>query len=136
MHIYRKRAKLSRKSIYEIAKKYSAAIKQRDDHPNRWVLTLRRDGRKPNHWHPKLSWQHHRIWWELMLEHVDDFLAGKVKDPVPSALHYGGRMDRYRLPAEDWRRISNLPFLNLFYEVRRSRGLDSKSFTRARSPQS
>jgi hypothetical protein len=121
MHVYKKRAKLSRaKTLYDIARKYSAAIKRRDDHPNPWVLYLDRAGTKPKHWHPRLSWKHHLIWWELMLEHVDDFLAGKVKDPLPSAMHYGGRMDKYRLSAAAWRRIS-APYLNIFYEVRRGR---------------
>ena len=121
MHVYKKRAKISGKSIYEIARKYSAAIKPRDDRRNRWVLDLDRAGNKPDYWHPRLSWKHHRIWWELMLEHVDDFLKGRVKDPVPSAMHYGGRMDRYRLPAESWRAIHSLPFRNIFYESRTSK---------------
>jgi len=121
LHVYRKRAKLSGKPIYEVARKYSAALKNREDHPNRWVLGLNREMKKPAGWQPRLSWRVHRPWWEIMLELVDDFLSGKVKDPTPTALHYGGRMDKHRLSTRYWRRLGGLPFLNIFYEYSPSR---------------
>jgi len=117
MHIYRKRAVTgSMESLYRTARKYSAAVKHRDDHPNRWVLGLNRALKKPRGWSGKLSWERHRPFWERALNHADAFLAGKVEDPAPTALHYGGRMDRYRLSPRVWRRMKDLDFLNIFYE--------------------
>ena len=122
MHIYKKRSSGSRKSIYKTARRYSAALKPVSNPQyrinNTWILSLRRNLQKPYNWNPRLRWNPHKILWRRMLIHADDFLKGRVTDPVPTAVHYGGNMDRGNLSPRYWRRITGLPYANTFYEAR------------------
>ena len=118
LHVYKKRARLIKKTLPETALSYSAALKPRSRHPNRWVLFLSRTLERPKHWNKRYNWKKHVIWWELALDYAKDFLAGEIPDPLPRALHFGGRMDRHRLNSKHWKMIRNTGFLNYFYSPR------------------
>ena len=114
LHIYEKRARLTGETVRENALRYSAALKRRRGHPNPWVLDLRSDLRKPKRWSKQLVWAKHKSRWSEALEYARGFIAGDVEDPLPFALHYGGRMDRHRLNPRVWRPLVT-PYKNIFY---------------------
>jgi hypothetical protein len=125
LHVYKKRARTTKRhAIYKMAQKYSAAIRLREAHPHNWILGLRRNLKEPTHWNPVLRWRIHRGLWKAVLDHADAFLAGDIPDPIPSALHYGGAMDRGRLSRRVWKPIKGLPFQNTFYEARKAKFVD------------
>lgn len=116
MHIYRKRAANDTPAAIEhTARKYSAAIRPRVRRGNRWVMHLRRDMQRPDHWPSNIPWDPaYSASWARMLAHADAFLRGEVTDPTPRAMHYGGRMDRLADRA-GWRVIRGLNYRNIFY---------------------
>lgn len=115
-HIYLKRVRINRKSYYWNLRRYSAAV--RKGHGKIWVMALRRDGKRPSGFR-KLEWSRHRSYWLKTLLVADQFIAGETEDPLPTALHYGGYVDRHRLNPKAWRRIPVEAFRNRFYERRR-----------------
>jgi hypothetical protein len=117
LHVYKKRSALTGMSIRRIATRYSAAIKRRRGHPNPWVLDLRTDARKPRRWNKKLEWRAHKDRWSEAMGFAKSFLAGDVVDTLPTALHYGGKMDSHRLHPKVWAPLA-APYRNIFYERR------------------
>lgn len=111
-HIYKKRAALSGMSVLNVARKYSAAIKP---HGKLWVRSLRADGMRPAGFPERLVWHRYQSKWKAVLKLVEGVLGGTVKDPLPTALHYGGWLDRGRLSPKVWRRIKT-KYRNYFYE--------------------
>lgn len=116
--IYKKRLKLPAYegwTLERMVRKYSAAVKYPQ---RRWILELNRDGERPKNWPKGIPWSRYRPRWLSILMLADNFVAGDVPDPSPSALHYGGRMDRHRLCPRSWRRIDTPWAVNFFYERR------------------
>ncbi len=113
--IYKKRAELSGSTTHYVCMNYSAALKTNNQ---KWVGFLNRDGTRPAHWpkHPK--WSNYKADWIKMLGTADAFLKGQVSDPRPSALHYGGNMDR-NLDLKIWEALPRLLHRNTFYRQRR-----------------
>ena len=123
LHVYRKRAELSGRSVLTVAKKYSAAIKRRKNRPNPWVLHLNREGTQPEHWPSKKSkWEKHTSMWTEVLELADSFLLGDVQDPVPDADHYGCKVDHRRAMRAGWWKIKT-KFRNNFYSIKQFKPL-------------
>jgi hypothetical protein len=115
-HVYLKRSEKSGLSFVRVMRRYSAAIKPGVG--KLWVRNLRHDGLKPRGWPRHLKWSRYVDDWRAVLNVANAFLAGRVKDPLPNALHYGGWIDRHRLgPA--WQRIPVDKFRNWFYRRRK-----------------
>ncbi|MCP4668191.1 MAG: hypothetical protein GY849_17715 [Deltaproteobacteria bacterium] len=120
--VYRKRAARSGASLYRQTQQYSAAVKPIVGRSHLWVLHLNRAGTKPQHWQRGLPWDNHRRHWLATLRLARLWLSGAVPDPTPTALHYGGRIDRNRLDMKVWKRITTPGFGNWFYERRQHGG--------------
>jgi len=119
LHVYAKRARLARKTIYEAVRKYSAAVKPRKNHPRPWVLQLNRNATQPKRWPKyKKKWLSVEYLWLDVLWLCDDFLKGKVTNPVPEADHYGSRVDEWRAVQQKWRKLK-VPrtFKNQFWNI-------------------
>jgi len=116
IHIYRKRSEVTGKSIYEVARKYSAAIKHHKGHPNPWVKHLDRMGTKPKGLPTTVKWDVLKPIWLDVLAWVDTFVANPTPDPVPLADHYGGEVDHALAMKKGWWKL-NTPFKNNFYSV-------------------
>ena len=58
---------------------------------------------------------HHVKRWKNARKLVDDWQAGRVKDPCPKALHWGGTMDK---PAGHWYPVSCGRTRNIFYGIK------------------
>lgn len=102
-------------SLEQVIKKYSAAIKSKSTHRRPWILDLNIAGVKPAKWPSSLSWRVHRPLWLRILSELDHWAAGNRPNPVPTANHYGGPMDK---PRGAWVRISprgGRQFGNTFY---------------------
>lgn len=98
-----------------IIKKYSAAVKQKSTHKRPWILFLNLKATRPERWPDKLNWKIHRPLWLDILSSLDEWAKGKHPNPVPTANHYGGPMDR---PRNAWVKITpinGLKFGNTFY---------------------
>lgn len=113
-HIYRKRALISGASYYRTMRQYSAAIKL--NRGKIWVLSLSRDGRRPHGW-GRADWMIYREKWLDTLHLADSFMRGDISDPLPPALHYGGKMD-IRLNLKLWERMHTPHYRNIFYKRR------------------
>lgn len=113
LHIYKKRSVIRKTSILKTARRYSAAIKGRGDHPRPWLLRMDRSGAKPKGWPPHLRWDRFSHSWLKTIALCDLFLFDLIADPIPQAMHYGARIDR---PDPAWTRLIT-PYRNLFYAV-------------------
>jgi hypothetical protein len=116
MHIYRKRAIIRDDTIVSTAKAYSAAIKQRYNRHNPWIMHLSRELTKPAQWPTTASWGQYRERWKLALDLADNFLLGIVEDTCPSAVHYGSRIDRARAINAGWKQV-RCGFRNQFWRI-------------------
>jgi hypothetical protein len=116
-HVYGKRARDTGRPIKRTARLYSSAIK-RGPWAREWVFGLNRGGEKPKGWPKRLRWNRYRDRWFETLALADLFLEGRIEDPLPSAEHYGGRMDRKNLCPRSWKRIQAHGFVNWFYARR------------------
>jgi len=116
-HIYRKRTKVTQFNLYQVTRRYSAAIKKGPHQKRKWVFYLCRDLKKPKYWSKGLHWPNYRDKWASILKLCDDFIAGKVLDPIPHADHYGGRMDRHRAKKWNWYKLDTPDFKNHFWSV-------------------
>ena len=116
-HIYLKREKLTQFNLYQVTRRYSAAIKKGPHQKREWVFHLSRDSKKPEHWPKHLSWQKHKPLWNDVLNQVDGVLKGEVKDPLPLADHYGGAMDRHRAHRYSWHKLKTPDFENMFWST-------------------
>ena len=119
LHVYAKRARLARVTIYTAVRKYSAAVKPRKTHPRPWVLQLDRNGTKPKKWPgQKKKWSSVESMWFDVLWLCDDFLKGKIANPVPNADHYGSKIDEWRAVQQRWRKLK-VPhnFKNQFWNI-------------------
>jgi len=119
LHVYAKRARITNKTIYEIVRAYSAAVKPRKRHPRPWVLQLNRNGTRPKKWPgQKKKWSSVEHLWFDVLWLCDDFLKGKVSNPVPDADHYGSKIDEWRAVQQHWRKL-RVPreFKNMFWNI-------------------
>lgn len=118
-HVYDKRARDTGRPLLRQARLYSSAIK-RGPWSRPWVFGLSRAGDKPRDWPKRLLWHRYRDRWHQTVALADSFLKGGIDDPLPSAEHYGGRMDRGNLCPRAWRRVQTRGFVNLYY-ARRTR---------------
>ena len=118
--VYRKRAARVKSTIYIVAQQYSAAIKPKIRHRQPWVIGLNRMATCPDRWQRGLPWRNHKKRWLKLLSLADDFVAGRVADPTPTALHYGGRMDT-GLSTKQWEQMYTPRWHNLFYQPRRTK---------------
>jgi hypothetical protein len=115
--VHRKRAG-GQAGELEMTLRYSNAVKYST---RQWVVELNRDGEKPAGWPVGARWKYHLKYWKSTLLLADNFVAGDVPDPLPSAEHYGGEMDT-GLSRWMWRRIpTDESFENRFYARRTSR---------------
>jgi hypothetical protein len=117
MHVYRKGADTQDRKLVRQARLYSAAIKK-GPWARPWIFGLNRGGSKPKGWPKHLKWSRYRDRWFQTLALADSFLEGRIEDPLPSAEHYGGRMDRHNLCPRSWRRLDADGFVNWFYARR------------------
>ena len=118
LHVYLKRAALRGGTLAATVRAYSAAVKRRHGHPNAWIIDLDRTLERPARWPRGLRWSVARPLWGRALDFAEAFLRGEVPDPLPAALHFGGRMDRGRLSAASWAPIPRTGFRNIFYRRR------------------
>jgi len=98
-----------------VIKKYSAAVKSKSTHKRPWILSLNLNGDKPKKWPSTLSWKVHKPKWLALLNHLDEWAKGNRANPVPTANHFGGSMDK---PGKAWVKIkplNDLKFHNIFY---------------------
>ncbi len=58
-----------------------------------WILELNEDGTQPPSWPAKLSWEKHRKWWMAVLSRTKQWAEGKLADPCPGTVAFGGKMD-------------------------------------------
>ena len=117
LNIYLKRTKASNFSMYKVVRKYSAAVKNHTRHTRRWIFHMNRDLKKPDHWNDvSQRWSVVRSRWMEMLWLCDDFLAGKVPDPLPHADHYGDRSDADRARRAGWHKIKS-DYKNIFWSI-------------------
>jgi hypothetical protein len=113
-HVFHKRSYMAPGRDYFTAmREYSAAlrvgIKTRP-----WLRNLRRDGRRPRLLEGQIYWGKHRPLWLKTLELADRFFKGRVLDPTPEALHFGGLMDVKNMDPDQWA-IINVNFKNKFW---------------------
>lgn len=113
-HIFRKRAILDRRTMHGMMHRYSAALRT----GKRWILSLDRTLRKPRGLKKDIDWRNFKWHWQAVLEVADAFFRRELADPLPTALHFGGAMDRGRLDRSIWRVMTVPQFKNEFYEKR------------------
>jgi hypothetical protein len=114
MHVYKKRSAIRGTSILATAARYSAAIKPGNHQRNKWVRHL--DGlERPKHWPKGADWNKYKNSWMTTRDHAREFVAGNIPDPLPSAMHYGSRIDRHRAQP-NWKLLKT-PYRNLFWSV-------------------
>jgi hypothetical protein len=113
-HVYKKRGAINGKGTLWTARKYSAAIKNGAHQRNKWVMHLS-GAEQPRKWPRNLNWSKYRDRWLDTLERAKAFVRGELADPLPSAVHYGSRIDRHRA-RKNWRRVKS-PFKNWFWRV-------------------
>jgi len=114
-HVYHKRSYTLRSRNYMRAMtEYSAAV--RVGRP--WIRQLTRKADRPRLLETNVYWGRHRDKWIKTLQFADDFFRGRIPDPTPEALHYGGGMDRGRLDPNVWEVMSTPKFRNEFYRKR------------------
>jgi hypothetical protein len=118
MWVYAKGARNKGRSVLRQARLYSSAIK-RGSHSRAWVFGLNRTCTKPLGWPHHLRWDRYADRWRYTLALADLFLRDRILDPLPTAEHYGGRMDR-DLDPRVWRRLKTPGFVNWYYTRRRS----------------
>lgn len=119
LSIYRKRLKPTGLSLYKVVRKYSAAIKPYHNRRHKWVMYLTRDLTQPKHWpEEKATWRRYRNRWQEMLVLCDDFMKGRIKDPLPQADHYGGVMDRINGVKEGWHMLKT-DYRNDFWAIKK-----------------
>jgi len=117
LSIYRKRMMPSGLSLYEVARKYSAAIKASWNKKHPWVFTLGRDLKEPRYWPAsRVPWRNYLNRWREVLVLCDDFVKGRIIDPLPEADHYGCAADRLRAMQEGWYRIKT-DFRNEYWSI-------------------
>jgi hypothetical protein len=81
-----------------------------------WLLELDAEGTQPANWPTKASWAHHKPKWLKIRARIGDWAHGKVANPCPRAVHFGGAMDapsRAMVPARCAGSV------NRFWDVRR-----------------
>jgi hypothetical protein len=113
--VYATRAKELRYPFVALIRRYSAAVKSKENKRREWILGLNLNGTKPKGWPTNLSWKKHKVFWFRMLDMLDDWAKGYYKNPVEGANHYGGPMDT---PGKKWTKIHPEPawlFRNSFY---------------------
>jgi len=61
----------------------------------RWLLELNQAGDAPASW-PRnaASWERHRKLWFRIRDRIGAWARGRVPDPCPGAVHFGGPMDK------------------------------------------
>lgn len=111
-HIYKKRGG----HFYTTMRKYSGALKTHSKHTRPWLFDLNRAMRRPDGWPEHLKWSAYIDDWKKTLWVSDQFLAGNIPDPLPDAEHFGGWVDRHRVP-KHWVRIPS-GYRNRFYKMR------------------
>lgn len=87
----------------------------------RWVMSLRLDARKPNHWPQHLSWSAHSGLWLQAIERARAFLRGELRNICPGADHYGmsDGYDMVRAQRARWHRVTcSAQTLNAFWVSR------------------
>lgn len=113
--VYHKRSYMYPRRDYRRAMvDYSAAI--RIGRP--WIRALNRKGDRPPMLETNIHWGAHVKKWQATLDFADTFFKGRIPDPVPEALHYGGRMDRGRLDPRRWIVMDTPDFRNEFYALK------------------
>jgi hypothetical protein len=124
--VYATRAnQTNRYSFDQMVRRYSAAVKQHNNHPNPWILGLQLDDTQPELWPiGKARWVGlGDIYWTKVLEFVDEWQSGKIANPCPDANHFGGYIDRHRAEALHWTRVQceegKVRFRNRFYDSTR-----------------
>lgn len=122
LHIYAKVSCRTGWTILKSAKKYSAAIKKRPNHPRKWIFGLNRNANKPKKWPRGLKWEPAYGSWLDALDMADRFLLGKIPDPVPQAEHFGSKYDMDNARRLGWTNLSTPDgFKNLFWSTNRKR---------------
>ena len=115
--VYHKRSyNFPRRDYFKTMMEYSAAIKPDPRRP--WIRRLTRRGDRPPLLETNIYWGKHQKKWFKVLEVADNFFRGRVTDPCPDCLHYGGHFDKKRMDLTIWRVAKTPDFNNLFFERR------------------
>jgi len=129
MHVYATRYWDIRKtgrgwSLTKVIRKYSAAVKQHSTHTRPWILGLRLDGAKPEHWPKNIRWGKHKPLWTQKLEALDKWAVGELVTLTPDADHYGGSMDaRHAEYVRRWSRVVTPEYYrNIFFNSKQLTG--------------
>ena len=61
-----------------------------------WLLELNPQGVKPPMWPANASWAKHRRKWLAIRDRIGAWARGEVRNPCPTAVHFGGHMDPVR----------------------------------------
>jgi hypothetical protein len=77
-----------------------------------WVRALNPEGIEPEGWPSNAKWGNYKPAWEKVLRLSNAWIKGNVKDPCPSASHWGGAMDP---PGKSWKAVNCGPTQNIFY---------------------
>ena len=119
LHVYLKRSRRYNTSLHHMVMRYSAAVKNHTKHTRPWIFGLNRRPTRPKKWPRGLDWARYRDRWVAVLKLVDDFQAGRVADPCPEAMRYGGLMDTPLVNKIYWKKIDTPGYQNIFYKMRR-----------------
>ena len=119
-YVYVKRVRQMRRmgreiSLLEMVRRYSQPIRYRR---HLWQMTLNPELTRPRGWPRRWpDWEtHFRHKWAAMLEAVDQWAAGEVRDPCPRAVHFGAVTD---IPGPRMVRVRcAVRTRNRFYRVR------------------
>jgi len=129
MQVYAERYWMLRKSgrnwsLTKVIRRYSAAVKRHSTHERTWILELRADGRRPEHWPRELRWSVHKPLWEHKWRALDRWANGEIKSLTPEANHFGGDMDaHYAEHVRKWARVPTPKYYgNKFYNSRKLTG--------------
>ena len=103
-HVLRKHSARQGKSLDALMKRYCSVF--RDDSARAKAIRGSTFD-APLHGDPE--------WWKLYEVFADEFLAGNIPDPLPSADHFGGGMDTHRALRAGW--VLVVHWSNWFWNV-------------------
>jgi|TARA_Y100000310_G_C20284851_1_gene624370 hypothetical protein len=125
--VYARRAKIVGTSLRAMAKRYSSALKRHNKHMRPWLFELEASAKRPKSWPRGLWWvtpentkePSKRDHWKSILALVESWSLGKVANPIPEAIHYGGVVDRGRARANGMKKIAtSFETINDFYKLK------------------
>jgi len=88
--LYRRWQQIGSGSFDDVIQQYCRAL----DGGRPWLLELDAAGTQPPSWPvDRASWHRHQPLWLKIRARIGAWAAGKVRNPCPTAVHFGGAMD-------------------------------------------